>query len=135
MAEYDGFRPTTYESESRKALCHKGFPNYVLYEMTTDERYGGQYSLRLWPGSFYDVEYGCDEGDSTISVYMKFDSGASPRLEVRDFYSHELLQYATPVGAGAEWEKVSLVLASEKKIYIVRLVNYGTGFAYFDDLD
>jgi len=101
-------------------------------ERSTAESHGGTYSLRVRGGGFHDLFYACDSGSQSVKVWVKFESGASPRLEVLD--GREAVGVDTPTGDGSSWEELVVNFTAEKKTYIVRLANYGTESAYFDDV-
>jgi len=101
-------------------------------EPSTAESHGGTYSLKVRGGGFHDLFYACDAGSQSVKVWVKFESGASPRLEVLD--GREAVGVDTPTGDGSSWEELVVNFTAEKKTYIVRLANYGTESAYFDDV-
>jgi len=101
-------------------------------ELSSAESHSGTHSLKVRGGGFHDLFYACDAGSQSVKVWVKFESGASPRLEVLD--GREAVGVDTPTGDGSSWEELVVNFTAEKKTYIVRLANYGTESAYFDDV-
>jgi len=134
MTDYDGVLGVGLISRARHGIesC-AGYPRYSDFDISDTEARGGTYSLKLLGGAKYEVGYGCLAEETTIIVYVKFDTGASCALEL--IYKGELIARTVPVGDGSIWEKLEIVETTEKKIYTVRMVNYGNNAAaYFDDL-
>lgn len=134
MAAYDGVLGDSWESRVRHGIeSYAGYPRYTDFDISDTEARGGTYSLKLLGGAKYEVAYGCLAEETTITVYVKFDTGASCALEL--IYEGELIARDVPVGDGSDWEKLEIIEVTEKKVYTVRMVNYGSNAAaYFDDL-
>ena len=134
MANYDGIASSPLISRVRHGINTTfGYPRYSDYDISNDEAYLGTYSLKLLGGARYDVAYGCYAEETTISVFVKFDTGASVALELLE--DNELVARTVPVGDGSGWEELQIVEVTSKKIYTLRMVNYGnSAVAYFDGL-
>lgn len=92
-------------------------------EMTSEKSHGGSYSRKLYAGDMYTIDYGCNAGETTISVWVWPETGAIFRLEILDPYSLEIINASVNVGAGA-WEQVTVTFTAQKKVYLVRICNY-----------
>lgn len=132
MAAYTGVAGVSYESRARHGIdsCF-GYPKYTDYDISDEEAQLGTHSLKLLGGARYDVAYGCYAEETTITVYVKFDTGASCAFELID--NGVLVSRTTPVGDGSGWEKLEIVEVTAKKVYTVRMVNYGNNAAAFFD--
>jgi len=134
MANYDGVAASPLESRVRHGIdsCY-GFPKYSDYDISDAEFKTGTHSLLLLGGARYDVAYGCLAVATTITVWVKFSPGASCAMEL--IYDGELIARTVPVGDGSAWEQLEIIEITEKKVYTLRMVNYGnSAAAYFDDL-
>lgn len=98
----------------------------------------GDYSLCIMPGCYFDIWYGCDSGQKTISAWCWKPSGASAAIEIEDPESGENLARAE-ASQSEQWEKLEFSFSAEKKVYVVRLRNmsvwWSVGRVYFDDLE
>jgi hypothetical protein len=98
--------------------------------------------LRIAPGGIYSLWVGCDAVPVLVSVWTKFGTDADPRLEVWDIQCGQRVASAEPVGSGSDFEKIIASFTAEKKIYLVKMINYGhkdyselaSRIALFDDL-
>jgi len=146
MATYDGVLLTLYLSEKQKGsmlgsgdvanrFCSK-------FTFTSDKSYAGTYSLCLYSGGVYEVLYGCNAGDKTISVYAYPPKSGLVYMYVYDPIAGERVATADPATGSGAWEQISASFTAESKIYVVRLINPVSSTdnvsdmrAYFDNLE
>lgn len=99
--------------------------------------HGGAYAMKFSAAGYYEMTWGVDGSEQTISVYCRKDSdyaGTAPKLEI--------LEGATSLGSdslsvGADtWEQLSVTFTPSAAGRVrVRLTSYGiAGNCFFDDL-
>ena len=100
--------------------------------------HSGNYSLSVASGCSFEIWYGCDAGEKTVSVWCWKPSGASAALEVIDPDSGETMARCE-ASQSEVWEKLEVSFIAEKKVYLVKLRNmsrwWSVGRVYFDDLE
>jgi len=139
MANYNGEMAATYQSERYYGTMFYSdvyTKRFTTWKFSTEQVHSGSYSLKLNPGCCYDIDYGCNAGEVTITVWVYPKSGASACLAVINPDTGEVITSDTSSASGA-WEQLSVNFTAEKKVYIVRLLNkskHGDHAVYFDDL-
>ncbi len=130
-------------TQSRKEMGHyfDSPTSKSRARITTTKPHSGVSSLEIPHGGFYEIWYGCDAGEKTISIYCWKNSGCVAAMEIIDPDTNQII--ASDFASSSEtWEKLEVTFTAQKKVYLVRLVNYtpahGTGpdrRIYFDDLE
>lgn len=110
------------------------------WNFSTDQKHGGSYSLRLIPGGSYSINYGCDAGSKTITIYAYAPAYGTLLIEVRDPDTGELMGSDATTSTEV-WEQLTVTFTAEKKVYVVNLIHAGCSefhggehLGYFDDL-
>jgi hypothetical protein len=142
VANYNGFWGTYEISDADRGFvlnADYGGIQCFRWAMVDGGRTGK--CLRIGPGGVYSLWYGCDVGPKEVSVWVKFEADSDPRLEVWDIQCGQRVATAEAVGGG-DWERLIASFTAEKKIYLVKMINYGhreysevsARICYFDDL-
>jgi len=147
MAEYPGVLWDSTEwgvSEPRSGslmYSDNGLKFYAGWFISTAVKHSGVYSIGLFPGGCYDVDYGCLSQTTSISVYMYAPKNGSMRMMLVDPDSGSVVAYAD-TASEKEWEQVTLSVTTQKKVYILRMMHMGQTlqvqdepiYGYWDDL-
>jgi hypothetical protein len=135
MTAYNGsFKPTLGSDGRRQLRWQSTGRKENGSSVSFDQVHGGTYSLRVYGGGYHDIFYGCDAGSITITIWVYPSAIGKCAIQILD--GPTLMGETFNIGAGA-WEQLSVTFTANKKVYIVRLINFdgdGEVRTYFDDL-
>lgn len=143
MAIYDGFLADVFESERGRGLVlNADYGGLQCFRWTMEDGGRSGQCMRIKAGGAYSLWIGCDAGTRAVSIWTKFGADADPRIEVWDIFCGQRVASAETIGDGTDWEQIVAEWTAEKKIYLLKLVNYGhkdysqiaSRVALFDDL-